>query len=442
MKRLYSLIIVSIILTDAAAQTIPMTLDECMAYAVENSTRVKKQDYNNDNYRQDRNEALASLFPSISGDVSATSNHGRSIDPQTNSYTNNNNFSNSYSLSAQMPLFTGLSRINTYRATRVGVAMGREEIEQVKDEVALEVMQAYFDVVYYSKAAEFAAAQLAASTENHRKGSKQEELGIVSAAERLQLEAQMAADDYTLTQQENLREQAMIVLKERMNYPVIDELAIDTEVMVFTGGTDITPVGDVISQAMEINPRLRSAQLALRYRELNYSATKGSLWPSIHIGGGYSTSFYHDSVTPNLPSFVSQLTNRGGYYFGVTLSVPIFGGLSRHTAVNRSRNSMNIAAQNVVEVERSLQSEIEQNYRQMQGYGKEYIQASKIVEAAELAHKAITQKFEQGVISALDLQTSANRLLEAQLRKLNAHLQYMIKCRLVEYYAGEPLIRS
>ncbi len=103
---------------------------------------------------------------------------------------------------------------------------------------------------------------------------------------------------------------------------------------------------------------------------------------------------------------------------------------------------MNIAAQNVVEVERSLRSEIEQNYRQMQGYGKEYIQASKTVEAAQLAHKAITQKFKQGVVSALDLQTSANRLLEAQSRKLNAHLQYMIKCRLVEYYAGEPLIRS
>ena len=441
MKRLYSLIIVSIILTDAAAQTVPMTLDECMAYAVENSPRVKKQYYTNDNYRQDRGEALASLFPSISGDVSATSNHGRSIDPQTNSYTNNNNFSNSYSLSTRMPLFAGLSGINTYRATRVGVAMGREEIEQVKDEVALEVMQAYFDVVYYSKATEFAAAQLAASTENHRKGSKQEELGIVSAAERLQLEAQMAADDYTLTWQENLRDQAMIVLKERMNYPVVDQLAIDTEVRVFQNGPDI-PVGDVISHAMEINPRLKSAGLALRYRELNFSATKGTLWPSIHIGGGYSTSFYHDRVTPNLPSFASQLANRRGYYFGATLSIPIFGGLSRHTAVKRSRNSMNIAAQNVMEVERSLQSEIEQNYRQMQGYGKEYVQASKTVEAAELAHKAITQKFEQGVVSALDLQTSANRLLEAQSRKLNAHLQYMIKCRLVEYYAGEPLIRS
>ncbi len=418
-----------------------MTLDECMAYAVENSTRVKKQDYTNDNYRQDRNEALASLFPSISGDVSATSNHGRSIDPQTNSYTNNNNLSNSYLLSTQMPLFAGLSRMNTYRATRVGVAMGREEVEQVKDEVALEVMQAYFDVVYYSKAAEFAAAQLAASTENHRKGSKQEELGIVSAAERLQLEAQMAADDYTLTQQENLRDQAMIALKERMNYPVVDELAIDTEVSVFQNGPD-TPVSDVISQAMEINPRLKSAQLNLRYRELNHSATKGILWPSIYIGGGYSTSFYHDRVTPDLPSFASQLKNRRGYYFGATLSMPIFGSLSRHTAVNRSRNSMNIAAQNLVEAERSLQSEIEQNYRQMQGYGKEYIQASKTVEAAQLAHKAITQKFEQGVVSALDLQTSANRLLEAQSKKLNAHLQYLIKSRMMEYYGGESLIRQ
>ena len=192
---------------------------------------------------------------------------------------------------------------------------------------------------------------------------------------------------------------------------------------------------------MGINPRLKASQLALRYSELNHSATKGNLWPSIHIGGGYSTSFYYDRVTPGLASFASQIKNRRGYYFGATLSVPIFSGLSRHTAVKRSRNTMNIAAQSLVEAERSLRSEIEQNYRSMQGYGKEYVQASKTVEATALAHKAISQKFEQGVVSALDLQTSANRLLEAQSRKLNAHLQYIIQCRLVQYYAGEPLIR-
>ncbi len=428
-------------MTGAAAQTAPMTLDWCMAYAVENSTKVKKQNYANDNYRQDRNEAFASLFPTLGGSVSGSSNYGRSIDPETNAYTNTNNIGNSYSLSSQMPLFAGLSGINIYRAARVGVALGRREIEQVRDEVALEVMQAWFDVVYYSKAAEFAAEQLEASAENYRKGSKQEELGMVSAADVLQLEAQMAADDYFLIQQENLRDQAMIVLKEKMNYPVAEELTIDTDIHIFTGIV-ATPVGEIVSQAMETNPRLKSAELSLRRSELYHSAAKGGLWPSIHLSGGYSTSYYYDRITPDLPSFATQLDNKRGYYIGATLSVPIFGGLSRRAEVHRSRNNMMIARQNLVEAERSLQSEIEQNYRQMQGYGKEFIQASRKVEAASLAHKAMTQKFEQGVVSAFDLQTSASRLLEAQSQKLNAHLQYMIKCRLMEYYEGQPLVRS
>ena len=44
-------------------------------------------------------------------------------------------------------------------------------------------------------------------------------------------------------------------------------------------------------------------------------------------------------------------------------------------------------------------------------------------------------------ILRLDLQTAADKLLEARSERLRARLQYIIKVRLVEYYHGEPLIR-
>ena len=62
-------------------------------------------------------------------------------------------------------------------------------------------------------------------------------------------------------------------------------------------------------------------------------------------------------------------------------------------------------------------------------------------DAARLAYEAVSGKDERGMVSALDLQTAADKLLEARSERLRARLQYIIKVRLVAYYNGEPLIR-
>ncbi|MEG2282148.1 MAG: TolC family protein, partial [Rikenellaceae bacterium] len=58
-----------------------------------------------------------------------------------------------------------------------------------------------------------------------------------------------------------------------------------------------------------------------------------------------------------------------------------------------------------------------------------------------LAHQASLNKYEQGIVSAIDMQTTSNTLLLAKSQRLNAQLQYIIKTYLVEYYNGKSLIR-
>ena len=80
-------------------------------------------------------------------------------------------------------------------------------------------------------------------------------------------------------------------------------------------------------------------------------------------------------------------------------------------------------------------------YQEMQNYGKQYVQGQKKVHANELAYRSVSQKFAEGMVSVIELQTAANNLLQARSELLQARLQYIIKCRMVDYYNGEPLIR-
>ena len=425
----------------AAESAERLTLDDCMRYAVEHSPAVRRQDYTNRNYRQDYIESIAALVPSVSGSIGASTSFGRSVDPETNTYTDVSNFDNSYSVSGQMPLFAGLTGINTVRAARIMRLQGVEELQLARDEIALKTMQAYFDVVYYTGSVRLAREQLKTSTAELGKSRKLFELGLKSAADVAEVESQQASDDYLLTQQENNLALAEIALAEAMNYPADRPLRIVTDPGIETPA-GVAPFDEVLGNALESNPKAVAARHDVRHSRLQFSIARGNLFPSLYVGGGYSTNFFMSLDDRSLyASFPNQFRDNRGFYVSAQLNIPIFGGLARRTSVSRARNNWRIAEQNRTETLRALQSEVAQAYQQMLGYGKEFVQASKKSDAARLAYEAVSGKYERGMVSALDLQTAADKLLEARSERLRARLQYIIKVRLVAYYNGEPLIR-
>ena len=423
------------------AEPTPMSLEACMQYAVEHSPAVRRQDYTNRNYRQDYIESIASLVPAVSGSVGASTSFGRSVDPETNTYTDVSNFDNSYSVSGQIPVFAGLTGINTVRAARVMRMQGVEELQLARDEIALKTMQAYFDVVYYTESVRLAREQLETSTAELEKSRKLFELGLKSAADVAEVESQQASDDYLLTQQENNLALAEIALAEAMNYPADRPLRIDTAVAIETSA-GVAPFREVLDNALENSPKAVAARHDVRRSRLQFSIARGNLLPSLYVGGGYSTNFFMNLDDRSLyASFPNQFRDNRGFYVSAQLSIPIFGGLARRTSVNRARNNWRIAEQNRTETLRALESEVAQAYQQMLGFGKEFVQASKKSDAARLAYEAVSGKYERGMVSALDLQTAADNLLQARSERLRARLQYILKVRLVAYYNGEPLIR-
>ena len=64
----------------------------------------------------------------------------------------------------------------------------------------------------------------------------------------------------------------------------------------------------------------------------------------------------------------------------------------------------------------------------------------KKVKADALAYQVTLRKFEEGLMSPLDVQTNATTLLNSKADLLQRRLLYTMKCRQVDYYKGQPLI--
>ena len=440
MKKTILTLIVSILFTPLYSQR--MSLEECMAYAVEHSTSVGQRANSLASAREDYIDAVAAVLPSVSANTGGSVNFGRSVDPETNTYTTVSTFNNSYGVSAGMTLFSGFAAINGIRAAKVARAMGVENLQLARDEAAMNAMAAYFDVVYYTGTVKIAEDALAASELNMKKASKNLELGLVSPADVAEIEAQVAANDVSLTEQQNNLALAEIRLREVMNYPQDESLEIDTDVRI-EGAMTGASFAEVLDNALTNNPRMRSAQLNSRYNEINYSRAKWRYYPSISAGGGYNTSFYTNLDNSSAyDSWWRQLKQNRGSYVSVSMSIPIFSGLTRRTSKHRARYSMNNAALQEEATRRAVESEVAQTYSQMQGYGKQYVQGRKKVKATELAYQGVSQKFAKGMVSAIELQTASNNLQRARSEMLRSRLQYIIKCRMVDYYNGIPLLEK
>lgn len=424
-----------------AAQDKLWTLDDCMRYAVENSPKVKQQIYTNNTYKAEQQAAIASFFPSVSTSVNAQYNFGRSIDPETNTYSNTSTFNNGYGIGLSLPLFNGGQLINQWRLANVNRHMGRNDLQKQKDDLAVSAMEAFINVVYYQGTVKMAAEKLEESNRTLYKTRRQEELGLKGKADVAQIEAQVAADDYNFTHQQNLFNTAVMTLKKNMNYPFDRELNVDTVITNIPYTLQEESVIDIYNRATEINPLALQADYQYKTSKITYQIMKGRLLPSISMSANVSTNYFENlksEVTP--PSFQSQFKNNRGENIYFSLSFPLFDGLYKITNVRRARNNMRIAYEKQTEVLRQLQNDIEQAILDREGYAKETIQMEKKVKADEWAYRVTLRKYEEGLMSAIDLQTSANTLLLSKADLLQRKLMYLLKCKLVDYYKGQPLI--
>ena len=422
------------------AQEKSWSLDDCMHYAANNGHSVKKQMHQADSYKAERNAAVASFFPSVNASIGAQYNYGRTIDPETNTYNDVSTFNNNYNGSLSIPLFTGGQLINQWLMSKSNRKMGINDVEKAKEDLALQTMQYFLDAVYYKGTIKMAQEKLEESNRTLYKTRRQAELGQKGRADVAQFEAQAAADDYSLTHQTNLYNSAMVKLKEVMNYPADSILTLDTVVPALNYLPAMENVAEIFDYASNNNTTALQADYQLKQSKYEYRIYKGRLLPSIYFNAGINTNYFKNlsSESKGTP-FSEQFTNNRGEYIGFSLSFPIFDGLSKVTNLRKARNNMRIAEETKSEVLRQLHTAIEQSVLDCQGYAKETIQMQKKVDSDKIAYEITKRKYEEGLMSPIDVQNSASTLLSSKADLLQKKLLYLMKCKLVDYYKGTPL---
>ncbi len=415
------------------------TVDHCMRYAVAHNHEVVQKNLELDSYRALHTKAVGAFLPSASASVGAQYNFGRAIDPETNVYTNVNTFYNSYSLEASLPVFDGLYRANQLRMAKANRLMGKHGAEAARDDVAMQVFQAFIDVLYYQGTLRMASEKLTESRLMLRQTQVMEEVGQKSLADVAQMEATAAGDEWEVTRQENLLLTAEITLKQLMNFPLDDSLTLDTTIVDNQSFVEESP-SDVCSIAVSVNPSLQQAEANAEAARFQLRMARSDLMPSLYVGAGVSTTYYRTLGQTGAASFHNQFKNNAGEYVYASLSIPLFNRLSALSELRRQRNNLRIAVDQHEQKRSELQKFVYQAVADHRGALRETEKMRRKVEADSLAAYVTWRKFEEGQSSAIDVHTQRATLLESRASLLQCRLTAVLKEKMISYYKGIPLI--
>ena len=447
MKRIGILIGWLVWAAGASAQS--WSLDDCMKYAVEHATEVKREVVNARQRKQDYQHAVAGFLPTVTGGVQGQYAWGRNIDPETNTYNNVTTFNNYYQLYAELNVFDGFATINALKQAKLSRDYSATAMQKIQDDRAIDVMQKYVDAAYAEASIRIASEKLNESKRMLAKMKRLYELGEKGRPDVVQMESQVAEDEYNLTHQENVAKQSLLALKSAMNFPVDEELKIqikeEQNLKLTSDNKEVSESGvnyeTVYQGFLNISPDLKSAEYEVERARYDYKIAKGRLLPSLSLGGGISTNYYKNlSQKGQYDGFASQFRNNQGEYLALTLSIPIYNS-DRWHSVKKARNDWQLAQVNLEETRRKLHDQIAQAVMDAEGYAKELHQMQKKVASDSLAYHMSSRKFEEGMLSTFDLHTAAQTLLESRIKELQMQMLLIIKQRLVAYYQGENLIK-
>ena len=446
-------------LTSVKAQdTVTMDLKACMRYAVEHSTKMRIAQADNRDAQIDRRDAILTAFtPTIDGSTYAYSNFGRSIDPETNTYIRTTSFHNGYSLSAGINLFNGFQAVNNLKITKTAQLMGLTKEQQTEDQICLATMEAYCNVLYYTEIQKALQAQVTTAEKAVQLATRQEQLGQKSHADVVQMQSDLAERQYQLTTCRNNLNNAIITLKDVMFWPIEKPLKIDglavglshcgsriindslTRLPYYDSPTDRTDeISPMVEFAKTNMPSVLLAEGTMKNARLALKTARWQLLPRLSLYGGWSSSYFtYPGMEGYVPTpYFEQMKNNGGEYVQLSLSIPIFDRLSKHSNIAKRKNAYDRAQADYEQALQTVEAEVRRAIADRDGSADALRQADTRAELQQEAFALNTKRFEQGLISSIEYQTASNNYLNALAEQLNARLQYFIKNSVVNYYGG------
>lgn len=417
--------ILSGLVLPAGGQT---TLDDCIHYAWRHNPEFKNTQIEVQEAHTDYVAAMGKFMPSVSLQAEVGRHIGRSIDPGTNRYTSDSYNKGTIGMDVTLSLFEGFTRINRLRFTRL-VQKEKEWSRLAKqNELAYQVVEAYYKVILDEKLLQLAEEQLHLGERYLKQTEMFLALGLRSASDLQEVKARYQGDVFRYSSYAKNRKMSLLYLKDLIGMKASEELAVVCADKDSVVALPVINAEELYLQSTRVLPDYKKMEMWERAARKELAVAFGQLSPTIYARFSWGADFYNSLFS------LHQIHDHWNKYIGVGVSFPLFIGLDRYASLKKKKNNV-LRVRNRIEAEKNnLRTGTEQVVLSLHAGLEEHRQAMLQVQTETQVLKEMERKWEEGLVSVFQLMESRNRLLSAKAEQVRARLQYELALRLASYY--------
>lgn len=444
MKKIIAigLIGVALVTNSATANAKEWSLQECIAYALQNNISLQKSNLSRLNAKEDILLSKAQLFPSLSASTNQMANYtpwvesGISSDGYARSSVDKVYYNGSYGVNANWTVWNGNRNTNTVKLNKLVEQKAAIDSATTANNIQEKIAQLYVQILYSTEAIKVNKESLESSRQNEERGKEMLKVGKMSKADLAQLTAQRAQDEYNVINAESTTRNFKRQLKQLLQ--ITDEEEFEVTPSMPTNEMAMQPIpalNNVYTLALASRPEIKAYQNSIEQSNLQIKLAKAQKLPTIGVNASVGTN----TTSMNNNKWGEQLKTNFNAGAGVSISIPLFDQRSKKTALNKANIQKESALLDLKNEKTNLWATIEDYWLQATTNQNKYRSAQESTKSAKESYELLSEQFKLGLKNIVELRNGKDKLLQAEQSELESKYMTILNINMLNFYQNGTL---
>ncbi len=445
-------------------------LEKCINYAIEKSLQVEGSLISLKGTEIEANTARHGRYPNLSANTNVGWNFGRTIDPTRNEFITETFFNNGFGLNSNVVLYNGNRINNNISQTLINNKAALKELDQVRRDIALNIATLYLNILFAKENLQNAQNQLVQTKDQLSLLNKQISVGNRPENDKLDLEAQMAANEQSIIESQNTLTINLLNLKQLLRLDPDFDLDVSAPGNLdFDTDPDLLTFSEVYQSALNNQSGIAASELRLKSAAIGVKMAQSDLLPTLGAGVSARTNYSNKGVSVNgfneqiinqdiifngqtttigfpqqVPIFektpyFNQVSDNLSYAVGISMNIPIYNNNLTRAGVQRAKLNTQQADLNYIQLKESLKITVGQALADAKAAKSRYQASSKTLQAQTNLYENAVKRFEIGNLNAFELTRLKTQMETSTVNQLIAKYDYLFRTKILDFYLGRPI---
>ncbi|GAA5098380.1 hypothetical protein GCM10023210_34480 [Chryseobacterium ginsengisoli] len=404
-------------------------MENCIEYAKENNISINSLRLSKNSAEQDLLQAKEAKYPNLNGTVSqglfaVNGNNGLNV---------NGAQSQNIGANSSMTLYHAGYIKNNEVSKNLQLQMADLSVTEAQNNITLTITQAFLNILMAQENIISLESVLTTTKTQLKQGDQFYKAGNISKLNYLQIQAQVAQDEYNLVAAQNSLRTNIVNLKQILQLPTTYDFQITKPDSIIVD-ENLKSLSEVQNLAQNQRPEVKYGELNVENSNTNLKMTQASILPTLNVVGNISTNYAY-----NNGNYFNQLGNNFYLPIGLSLGIPIYNNRIYKTAVEKSKIEIQQANLDLLNTKTILNQQVEQSFINLQNALSQYESASKQMDLNKQSYDIVNAQMKIGSIDYVQLQQQRLNYIQSIQNYLQSKYSAVLNKQIYEFYAGNPI---